>query len=47
MENQFLRSESPLEGQAKYRNNIPPTSAKDPLCRWEAAKQYGYIGGQN
>ena len=25
MENQFLRSEPPPEGQAKYQNNIPPT----------------------
>ena len=26
METQFLRSESPPEGRAKYRNNIPPTT---------------------
>ena len=26
MEIRFLRSESPPEGQAKYQNNIPPTS---------------------
>ena len=26
MENQFLRSESSPEGQAKYQNNIPPTT---------------------
>ena len=25
METRFLRSESPPEGRAKYRNNIPPT----------------------
>ena len=25
MENRFLRSEPPPEGQAKYQNNIPPT----------------------
>ena len=26
METRFLRSESPPEGRAKYRNNIPPTA---------------------
>ena len=26
METWFLRSESPPEGRAKYRNNIPPTT---------------------
>ena len=25
METRFLRPESPPEGRAKYRNNIPPT----------------------
>ena len=29
MENQFLRSESPPEGQAKYWNNIPPTAVSE------------------
>ena len=35
METRFLRSESPPEGRAKYRNNIPPTSCRD----WELFKQ--------
>ena len=28
METRFLRSESPPEGRAKYRNNIPPTTSR-------------------
>ena len=44
METQFLRSESPPEGRAKYQNNIPPTacnqimglkSKSDPLTQQE------------
>ena len=40
METWFLRSESPPEGRAKYRNNIPPTAS---LCMFLAiCAQHGW-----